>query len=186
MQEPGSSVDTDRGRWNAAVAVGDEKTGPREERYAEYSIILAGETDAVSVELRATTRYTSFKLLHRAAKLSLGAAVRPLSVVRYGDCLRNRLRVAERRAPQLNAWLNALLLQPRGRLLVRSFMQFDVIAQRNLRPAPRAAHPRVRHCVKTAPRRQKSDMLDIYALILVLSPCTMTPVIHVTPYYIYF
>ena len=130
MQEPGSSVDTDRGRWNAAVAVGDEKTGPREERYAEYSIILAGETDAVSVELRATTRYTSFKLLHRAAKLSLGAAVRPLSVVRYGDCLRNRLRVAERRAPQLNAWLNALLLQPRGRLLVRSFMQFDVVAQR--------------------------------------------------------
>ena len=131
MQEPGSSVDTDRGRWNAAVAVGDEKTGPREERYAEYSIILAGETDAVSFELRATTRYTSFKLLHRAAKLSLGAAVRPLSVVRYGDCLRNRLRVAERRAPQLNAWLNALLLQPRGRLLVRSFMQFDVVAQRN-------------------------------------------------------
>ena len=139
MQEAGDSVDTDRGRWNAAVAVGDEKTGPREERYAEYSIILAGETDAVSVEMRATTRYTSFKLLHRAAKLSLGAAVRPLSVVRYGDCLRNRLRVAERRAPQLNAWLNALLLQPRGRLLVRSFMQFDVVAQRNLRPAPRAA-----------------------------------------------
>ena len=94
MQGAEEPIDTDRGRWNAAVAVGDEKTGPREERYAEYSIILAGETDAVSFELRATTRYTSFKLLHRAAKLSLGAAVRPLSVVRYGDCLRNRLRVA--------------------------------------------------------------------------------------------
>ena len=73
------------------MAVGDEKTGPREERYAEYSIILAGETDA-SPSNSARPLGTSFKLLHRAAKLSLGAAVRPLSVVRYGDCLRNRLR----------------------------------------------------------------------------------------------